>query len=213
MGVYLLFAVDCSQVEENEFRFTETEGYETTVRLQTTQGDLRIRFYPEKAPAHVNNFINLCGTGFYDGTYFHRVAPGFLIQGGDPNTRDGDLSNDGLGGYTYAGPNTSLRMESQETELFRGAIAMARTDEMDSAGSQFFIMLARSARLEEQYTVLGEVIDGIEVADRIAEEPGEPVQELGGFNPAKHQYLERCILEEIPREQMGIETGSESPKE
>jgi peptidyl-prolyl cis-trans isomerase B (cyclophilin B) len=189
----------CSRNEIDKYALTDREGYETVARLETTQGEITIRFHPDKAPAHVTNFVNLCGMGFYDGTYFHRVAPEFLIQGGDPNTKDEDLSNDGLGGHAYAGPQTTLRTESQDTTCFRGAIAMARTEDVDSAGSQFFIMLAEASHLDGQYTVFGEVIEGIEVADQIAEEPGEPVEELGGFYPAKHQYIESCTLEERPR--------------
>jgi len=200
-SIQILFFVGCSRNEIQEFRLTSKEGLETIARLETTQGDIVIRFDPDRAPAHVVNFVNLCGMGFYDGTYFHRVAPGFLIQGGDPYTKDEDRSNDGLGGHTYAGPETTLRMELREDPTYnRGDVVMARTDEVDSAGSQFFVMLSSGDASLGDFTVFGEVAEGIEVADRISEQPGEPLPQLGGMNPAKRQYIEKCILEERPKE-------------
>jgi len=195
--LHVFYLTTCSWRDTEQFTPAFTDDFETLARLETTKGEIRIRFDPDKAPNHVAAFISLCGSGFYDQTYFHRVAPGFLIQGGDPNTKDDDLSNDGFGGDIYAGSEKTLQMESPISTLFRGAVAMSRVEETDSAGSQFFIVLAETAHLDKPYTVFGEVIEGIDVAEEIAEEPGEPVAELGGFNPAKHQYIERCTLEEV----------------
>jgi peptidyl-prolyl cis-trans isomerase B (cyclophilin B) len=182
--------------EDSDRSVTAQEGYEIVARLQTTQGEIVIRFDPAPTSVYVTNFVNLCGAGFYNGTYFHRVAPEYLIQGGDPNTKDQDPSNDGFGGHTYAGPQTTLRSGSGSTNLFRGDVAMAKTEDVDSAGSQFFIILAERAELDQQYTVFGEVVEGIEVADRIAAVPGVELPELGGFNPSAPQFIEDCSLEE-----------------
>jgi peptidyl-prolyl cis-trans isomerase B (cyclophilin B) len=197
----------CSSNENEGFALTAREGYETVARLETTQGEITVRFHAETAPAHVTNFINLCASGFYNGTYFHRVSPEFLIQGGDPNSKDEDTSNDGWGGHTYAGPQTTLKLEPRKNSVYsRGSVVMARTSELDSAGSQFFILLSEKAELEGEHTVLGEVIDGIEVADLISEEPGEPIVGLGGFNPTRPQFLKSCTLEEIPLNSIGTES-------
>lgn len=206
---HVLCAATCSRQEKSEFAADDKEGYETIARLETTQGDITIRFHSDRVPVYVANFVNLCEAGFYDGTYFHRVAPDFLIQGGDPNTKDEDLSNDGLGGHSYAGPQTTLRMEPKDTALFQGAIAMALNNDVDSAGSQFFIMLAEADLSDEQYVVFGEVIEGLDVARQIAEEPGDAVEELGGFNPTRHQYIERCIVLEESHEDIDSEPESE----
>lgn len=198
--VFILFSclwiVSCSDAETVQVTQSVDPGDEVVVRLVTSHGDIAVRLDSVKAPAHVTNFIHLCGAGFYNGTYFHRVSPEYLIQGGDPNTRDQDPANDGLGGHTYAGPRTALRLESGTTSLVRGDVAMALTDEVNSAGSQFFILLANSADLESPCTVFGKVVEGIEVADQISEVPGTPDVELGGFNPATPQYIEECIVEQ-----------------
>lgn len=201
---WLAFLASCSNEPAKDFTLTDEAGYETVARLETTQGPITIRFHSERAPAHVANFVNLCGRGFYNGTYFHRVSPEFLIQGGDPNTLDDDFANDGLGGHTYAGPQTTLRMEAPDHSGYsRGDVAMARTSQVNSAGSQFFILLSERASLDGPYTVFGEVVTGIEVADRISEEPGAPIGGLGGFNPEVPQYIEECVLEELPQKVKG----------
>ncbi len=129
-------------------------------------GEIRIRFMPDKAPKHVAAWKKLAREKFYDGTTFHRVIPGFMIQGGDPNTKDDDATNDGFGG-----PAEKLPAEFNDVSHKRGIVSMARGADPNSAGSQFFIVVKDSTFLDKKYTVFGEVISGMEVADKIVEQP------------------------------------------
>jgi len=139
---------------------------ETKAVIETKFGNIELRFFPNVAPNHVNNFIELANKGFYDGTTFHRVIPGFMIQAGDPNSRDSDKSKHGMGG-----PGYTLKAEFNEKPHKRGTLSMARAANPDSAGSQFFICVADSFFLDRQYTVFGEVVSGMEVADKIVNQP------------------------------------------
>ena len=135
--------------------------------IETKFGSMEIRFFPDKAPKHVENFIKLAKSGFYDKTIFHRVIPGFMIQGGDPNTKDEkDKSRYGTGG-----PGYNVKAEFNDRPHVRGAVSMARTSDPNSAGSQFFIVVQDASQLNGQYTVFGEVVKGIEVADKIVAQP------------------------------------------
>jgi peptidyl-prolyl cis-trans isomerase B (cyclophilin B) len=146
------------------------------VELHTSAGQINIRFFPDVAPNHVRNFIDLSQSGFYDGTKFHRVIPGFVIQGGDPNTKGGDSSSWGTGGS----PNR-LKAEFNTVPHTRGILSMARSGHPDSASSQFFICVADVPSLDNQYTVFGIVTKGMDVVDKIVgaqtrgERPVEPV--------------------------------------
>ena len=128
-------------------------------------GVIKAELYPEVAPNTVANFVNLVQSGFYDGLIFHRVIPGFMIQGGDPN------------GVGIGGPGYSIRGEysangfQNDLKHTRGVLSMARTMIPDSAGSQFFIMHQDAPHLDRQYAAFGKVIEGIEVVDRIARAP------------------------------------------
>lgn len=135
---------------------------ETKAVIETKFGNMELRFFPDVAPNHVKNFIELAEKGFYDGTTFHRVIPGFMIQGGDPNSKDPDRSKHGMGG-----PGYTVNAEFNEKPHKRGIMSMARAANPDSAGSQFFICVADSLFLDRQYTVFGEVVSGMEVADKI----------------------------------------------
>jgi cyclophilin family peptidyl-prolyl cis-trans isomerase len=112
--------------------------------LRTNHGDIWIRFYPEQAPKHVANFLELSGNGFYDGIKFHRVIPDFMIQGGDPNSKDSDRQNDGTGGYTVDGRERTIAAEFNSIKHTPGVVSMARSSNPNSASSQFFIMVATS---------------------------------------------------------------------
>jgi peptidyl-prolyl cis-trans isomerase B (cyclophilin B) len=125
-------------------------------------GDIILKFYPDVAPSHVKNFLDLAGRKFYDGTTFHRVIPGFMIQGGDPNSKNSDRSSHGMGG-----PGHRVKAEFNSKPHKRGVLSMARASDPDSAGSQFFICVADANFLDWQYTAFGEVVSGMEVADRI----------------------------------------------
>lgn len=125
-------------------------------------GEIQLKFFPDLAPNHVNNLVNLANDKFYDGTTFHRVIPGFMIQGGDPNSKDSDRSRHGSGG-----PGHRVNAEFNKTPHVRGIVSMARAQDPNSAGSQFFICVADANFLDGQYTAFGEVVSGMEIADRI----------------------------------------------
>jgi peptidyl-prolyl cis-trans isomerase B (cyclophilin B) len=136
--------------------------------IETKFGEIEIEMLSDKAPGHVKNFLDLARKGFYDGTTFHRVIPGFMIQGGDPNTRDpkGSRSAHGTGG-----PGYTIKAEFNDTSHRRGVLSMARSSDPNSAGSQFFICVADSTFLDRQYSAFGRVVRGMEVADRIVGAP------------------------------------------
>ena len=136
------------------------------VVIKTDFGDIKFSLLPDIAPETVRNFVTLAKKGFYDGTLFHRVIPGFMIQGGDPNTKNSDKSAWGQGG-----PGYNLKAEFSSRSHLRGIVSMARANDPDSAGSQFFIVTSDSTFLDRQYTVFGEVVDGIQVADKIVNLP------------------------------------------
>lgn len=164
------------------------------VQLDTVQGIIKIRLFTEETPIHAQNFVQHCMNGEYDGTYFHRVAPEVMIQGGDFNTKDKDRSNDGMGGFSANGPGTTLEAEITQRKHARGTVSMARGGDLNSAGSQFFILLRDDPQLDGLYTVFGEVVEGLDVAERIADQPGTEYPEIGGVNPDKPQLLEKCTM-------------------
>jgi peptidyl-prolyl cis-trans isomerase B (cyclophilin B) len=139
--------------------------------IETRLGEIEIEFIPEKAPGHVKNFLDLARKGFYDGTTFHRVIPGFMIQGGDPNTRDAKGSRNAHG---TGGPGYTIKAEFNDTSHKRGVVSMARAQDPNSAGSQFFIVVKDSTFLDNNYTAFGQVVRGIEVADKIVNAPRDP---------------------------------------
>jgi peptidyl-prolyl cis-trans isomerase B (cyclophilin B) len=132
--------------------------------IKTKFGDIEVKFFPDVAPKHVENFVKLAKDGFYNGTIFHRVIPGFMIQGGDPNTKD-SLKKDI---YGQGGPGYTVKAEFSDIPHKRGIVSMARAAEPDTAGSQFFIVVEDSRFLDRKYSVFGEVTKGIGVADKIA---------------------------------------------
>ncbi|MBT7271854.1 MAG: peptidylprolyl isomerase [Nitrospina sp.] len=134
--------------------------------IETKFGKIEIQFFEDKAPGHVKNFKDLANKGFYDGTIFHRVIPGFMIQGGDPNTKSDDRSTHGMGG-----PGYSIKAEFNDTPHKRGTLSMARSQDPDSAGSQFFVVVKDSGFLDGQYTAFGKVLTGMAVADQIVNSP------------------------------------------
>ncbi|MBI3581084.1 MAG: peptidylprolyl isomerase [Nitrospinae bacterium] len=130
--------------------------------IETNLGTIKFRFFPEQAPGHVENFKKLASAGFYDGLRFHRVIPGFMIQGGCPNTKEENRRAHGTGG-----PGYTIKAEFNDIHHKRGIVSMARSASPNSAGSQFFICVKDSLFLDGQYTVFGEVVEGMEVADAI----------------------------------------------
>ena len=132
--------------------------------IETKLGQIEIEFFEDKAPGHVKNFLDLARKGFYDGTTFHRVIPGFMIQGGDPNTKDLSASRSRHG---TGGPGYTIKAEFNDTSHKRGVVSMARAQDPNSAGSQFFICVADAGFLDRQYSAFGRVVRGMEVADKI----------------------------------------------
>ncbi|GBF24039.1 hypothetical protein MnTg01_00374 [archaeon MnTg01] len=136
----------------------------TKAIIETNHGKIVLNLLPDNAPETVRSFIKLAESKFYDGTLFHRVIPGFMIQGGDPNSKQPDKSKWGIGG-----PGFNLKAEFNSRSHLRGIVSMARSTDPDSAGSQFFIVTSddNTTALDRKYTVFAEVIEGMEVADTI----------------------------------------------
>ncbi|NOY53394.1 MAG: peptidylprolyl isomerase [Deltaproteobacteria bacterium] len=164
--------------------FAAKQKKDTLAVLETDAGKIVLSFYPEDAPKTVKNFKKLIREGFYDGTYFHRVIPGFMIQGGDPNTKDHNRNNDGMGG-----PGYTIPAEFNAHHHVRGTLSMARRQDPNSAGSQFFICVARAAYLDGKYTVFGKVVEGMDVVDKIVQAPRDRRD-----NPLKPIHIQKAYL-------------------
>ena len=144
--------------------------YENKVaEIHTSAGEIDVRFFPDVAPNHVKNFIDLAEKGFYNGTKFHRVIPNFMIQGGDPNTISGPPSTWGTGNSS-----NNVNAEFSTVKHKRGILSMARSSDPNSASSQFFIMVADYPSLDGKYSVFGQVTKGMDVADKIVSAPTGP---------------------------------------
>ncbi|MGI8956651.1 MAG: peptidylprolyl isomerase [Chthoniobacterales bacterium] len=135
--------------------------------LKTSEGEMVVEFWPEVAPKTVQNFKKLAQEGFYDGTAFHRIIKGFMIQGGDPNTKD--LAKESS--YGTGGPGYKVPAEFNDRPHVRGVISMARSADPNSAGSQFFICLGTASSLDRQYTAFGKLIEGLDILDTIGSTP------------------------------------------
>ncbi len=154
-------------------------------------GAIRIALYPELAPKTVANFQKLATQGFYEGTSFHRVIPGFMIQGGDPNTKNDDPNDDGFGDPGYKIPD-----EFSDAPHERGAVAMANSGRPNSGGSQFFLIHADAPHLNGSYTVFGRVIEGMDVVDAITEIDRDVTGRWGPRDrPLQKVAIERVSLE------------------
>jgi cyclophilin family peptidyl-prolyl cis-trans isomerase len=156
-------------------------GKEVAV-IQTNLGTIIFEFFEKDAPNHVANFKKLTGEGYYNGICFHRVIPGFMIQAGDPNTKDDDRSNDGLGG-----PGYTIDAEFNNRSHKRGTLSMARKPDPNSAGSQFFICHKAQPGLDGQYTVFGQVVKGMDVVDKIA----------NAERDARDNPIEKIVMEKV----------------
>ena len=189
-GLLLLLLLTVSQGFAGEVRsktFTQEEikvMEESKAIIHTGFGDITLRFFPKLAPNHVNSFMELAKKGFYDGTIFHRVIPGFVIQGGDPNSRNLEKAQHGTGG-----PGYRLKAEFNSKPHKRGILSMARSSQLDSAGSQFFICVSDVPSLDEKYTVFGEVTQGMDVVDKIVSLPRD-----GRDNPLKRVEIKMEIV-------------------
>ena len=165
----------------------------TDVIVKTSFGNIKFNLLPDIATETVRNFSQLAKSGFYNGTLFHRIIPGFMIQGGDPNTKNPDKSTWGQGG-----PGYNLKAEFNTRSHLRGIVSMARATDPDSAGSQFFIVTSDSTFLDRQYTVFGEVVEGMEVADKIVNLPRDgndcPKQEAKMLESRNYSMKQSSII-------------------
>ncbi len=170
MAVVFLTSMASAEMKSKKFTQEEIKKMaDTKAVIETKFGNIELKFFPEVAPNHVNNFIELAKKGFYDGTIFHRVIPGFMIQGGDPNSRNANKATHGTGG-----PGYTVKAEFSDKPHKRGTLSMARAADPNSAGSQFFICVKEAPFLDKQYTVFGEVVSGMDVVDKIVSQPRDP---------------------------------------
>jgi peptidyl-prolyl cis-trans isomerase B (cyclophilin B) len=152
--------------------------------IKTSSGEMTVAFWPDVAPKTVENFKKLARAGFYDGTAFHRIIKGFMIQGGCPNTKEGQSGMPGTGG-----PGYMIKAEFNAKAHVRGVLSMARSSSPDSAGSQFFICHGDARFLDRQYTAFGELVSGVDVLEKIANVPTS--------GPEKSTPVARVALESV----------------
>jgi peptidyl-prolyl cis-trans isomerase B (cyclophilin B) len=155
--------------------------------IKTSYGEMTVAFWPDVAPKTVENFKKLASQGFYDGTAFHRIIKGFMIQGGCPNTKEGATDMPGTGG-----PGYKVKAEFNAKPHVRGVLSMARSQHPDSAGSQFFICHGDARFLDKQYTAFGQVVKGDDVLERLANVPTK-----NGGGGEKSTPIERVGVESI----------------
>jgi len=156
--------------------------------IKTTVGDMVVEFWPDVAPKTVQNFKTLAGKGFYDGTAFHRIVKGFMIQGGDPLTKDQNREDE----WGTGGPGHTIKAEFNDRSHQRGVLSMARSQHPDSAGSQFFICLGDAKFLDKNYTAFGKLIKGDDVLGKIGDTPVK-----SGNSGEKSKPLTRVGVESI----------------
>ncbi len=177
LSVQSFFTIGCEkealpQTNDNEVTKDKptTSVSADTATIQTKYGNIKLRLFKNVAPKHVESFVSLAQKGFFDGTTFHRVIPNFMIQGGDPLSKDANRRNmHGTGGPGYTVPAEFSSMSHK-----RGILSAARSQDPNSAGSQFFICVKDSPFLDNKYSIFGEVMEGMEVVDKIVNEPRDP---------------------------------------
>jgi peptidyl-prolyl cis-trans isomerase B (cyclophilin B) len=162
--------------------------------IKTNEGEMVVQFWTDAAPNTIENFKKLARQGFYDGTIFHRIVIGFMIQGGDPNSKDAAKE----GAYGEGGPGYEIKAEFNNHSHDRGVLSMARGPDPDSAGSQFFICLAPVRRLDGQYTTFGKLIKGDNVLDKIGNTPVERNAQGEVSKPTKRVVIESVKI--VPAE-------------
>ena len=166
---------------------TLTSNPNRLVTIETAHGNIKLQLFDKIAPKHVANFVSLIKSGFYNGVTFHRVIPGFMIQGGDPNSKDDDLSNDGTGSPGL----TKVPAEFSNLRHEPGILSAARTSDPNSATSQFFIVHKRASSLDGQYSIFGQVWEGLDVVEKIVNLPRNKSD-----NPGKAALITRMTVSE-----------------
>ncbi len=185
-GLALGFAVPAASADENKPMNNTNE----VAVIKTSEGDMTVQFWNDAAPETIANFKKLARAGFYNGTTFHRIVKGFMIQGGDPNTKDAakeDRYGQGDAGYT-------IKAEFNDHSHDRGVISMARSSDPNSASCQFFICLAPVHRLDHQYTTFGKLIKGEDVLEKIGDTPTVPGPDGARSKPTKRIVIERVDI-------------------
>jgi cyclophilin family peptidyl-prolyl cis-trans isomerase len=199
----LVLGLGCSDTQKSQPVVTAPPSTKEEVKAKTpiakyativvrSFGDIRIEFLGDVAPKTVANFQELAQASFYNGTTFHRIIPGFMIQGGDPNTRNDDPLDDGMGG-----PGYTIAAEFSDVPHARGILSMARSADPNSAGSQFFIVTHDAPHLNGQYTVFAKVVSGMEIVDRIS----EVETDRGGEYGPPDRPIEDVVIEQVRIEQ------------
>ena len=166
LAMFLLSSALFAAEEKKEDTSPVSTGNEVAV-IKTSEGDMVVEFWTDAAPNTIENFKKLARAGFYNGTIFHRIVKAFMIQGGDPNSKDPSKENR----YGEGGPSYKIKAEFNDHSHERGVISMAREPDPDSAGSQFFICLSPVPRLDHQYTTFGKLIKGDDVLGKIGDTP------------------------------------------
>src|SRR6202040_3678366 len=182
----LLIATSVFAAEEKKQETAPMNSSNEVAVIKTNEGEMVGQFWTDAAPNTVENFKKLARQGFYDGTTFHRIVKGFMIQGGDPNSKDPAKENS----YGEGGPGYNLKAEFNDHSHDRGVISMARGPDPDSAGSQFFICLAPVHRLDGQYTTFGKLIKGVDVLEKIGDTPVERNAQGEMSRPTKRIVIE-----------------------
>ena len=189
LSIVLAIAVLASAVfavEERKEEKTAMSNSNEVAEIKTNEGEMVVQFWTDAAPNTIENFKKLARQGLYDGTIFHRIVKGFMIQGGDPNSKDPAKEDS----YGQGGPGYKVKAEFNNHSHDRGVISMARGPDPDSAGSQFFICLAPVRRLDGQYTTFGKLIKGDDVLDKIGNTPVERNAQGEMSKPTKRVIIE-----------------------
>src|SRR3954466_15905537 len=184
--VALFFSSAVFAAEDKKEEKTPMNSSNEVAVIKTSEGDMVVQFWTDAAPKTIENFKKLARQGFYDGTTFHRIVKGFMIQGGDPNSKDPAKENS----YGEGGPGYNINAEFNDHSHARGVISMARGPDPDSAGSQFFICVAPVHRLDHQYTTFGKLIKGENVLEKIGNPPVERNAQGEPSKPTKRVAVE-----------------------
>jgi peptidyl-prolyl cis-trans isomerase B (cyclophilin B) len=182
----LLLSSAVFAAEEKKDEKTSMNASNEVAVIKTSEGDMVVQFWNDAAPNTIENFKKLARSGFYDGTIFHRIVKGFMIQGGDPNSKDPGKESS----YGEGGPGYKIKAEFNDRSHERGVISMARSSDPDSAGSQFFICLGNVPRLDHQYTTFGKLIKGDNVLEKIGDMPVTRSSTGENSKPTKRVVIE-----------------------
>ena len=182
----VLFSSAVFAAEEKKEEKDSVNASNEVAVVKTSEGEMVVQFWTDAAPNTIENFKKLARSGFYDGTIFHRIVKGFMIQGGDPNSKDTGKESS----YGEGGPGYKIKAEFNDHSHQQGVISMARSSDPDSAGSQFFICLAPVRRLDHQYTTFGKLIKGDDVLQKIGDIPVTRSSTGENSKPAKRVVIE-----------------------